>query len=60
MEKESDLQTVDPAVAEVINAELRRQNENIELIASENFTSRAVMERVAANRDKYPELIGGP
>ncbi|MGY8653175.1 MAG: serine hydroxymethyltransferase [Verrucomicrobiia bacterium] len=56
MEKESDLQTVDPAVAEVINAELRRQNENIELIASENFTSRAVMEATGSClTNKYAE-----
>ncbi len=34
---------VDPAVAEVIVAEEHRQQSNIELIASENFTSRAVM-----------------
>ena len=56
MEKESDLQTVDPAVAEVINAELRRQNENIELIASDNFTSRAVMEATGSClTNKYAE-----
>jgi RpiB/LacA/LacB family sugar-phosphate isomerase len=34
---------VDPAVADVIVAEENRQQSNIELIASENFTSRAVM-----------------
>ena len=33
----------DPAVAEAIANELQRQRDKIELIASENFTSRAVM-----------------
>ena len=37
------LETVDPEVAEAIRRERRRQQENIELIASENFTSPAVM-----------------
>lgn len=36
------VQQVDPAIAEVIVAEEQRQQNNIELIASENFTSRAV------------------
>lgn len=43
MHPELTLEAVDPAVAEVIANERRRQQENIELIASENFTSRAVM-----------------
>ena len=34
----------DPRLAEAIDAELTRQRSTIELIASENFTSRAVME----------------
>ncbi|CFX02792.1 Serine hydroxymethyltransferase [Syntrophomonas zehnderi OL-4] len=34
---------VDPEVAEAINNEERRQNRKLELIASENFVSRAVM-----------------
>ncbi|MFP5527284.1 serine hydroxymethyltransferase [Peptococcus simiae] len=33
----------DPALADAIDAEERRQQDKIELIASENFTSRAVM-----------------
>ena len=33
----------DPAVAEAISQELQRQRDKIELIASENFASRAVM-----------------
>lgn len=39
----SILATADPAVAEIIRGEQHRQQNNIELIASENFTSRAVM-----------------
>ena len=37
------IKQVDPQVAEYIEKELRRQQTTIELIASENFTSRAVM-----------------
>jgi len=40
---ELTLEAVDPAIAEIIQRERRRQQENIELIASENFTSPAVM-----------------
>ena len=39
-----NLRKVDSQVAEQIDLELKRQQENIELIASENFTSLAVME----------------
>src|SRR6266403_2578070 len=38
------LRRVDPEIFNAIVAEEKRQRENIELIASENFTSRAVME----------------
>ncbi|MGB1745768.1 MAG: ribose 5-phosphate isomerase B, partial [Limisphaerales bacterium] len=41
---EHRLSSVDPEIAQVINQETTRQQENIELIASENFTSPAVME----------------
>lgn len=37
------LETQDKAVSEAIDLELKRQREKIELIASENFTSQAVM-----------------
>ena len=40
----SPLSVVDPEIAGYIEEERRRQNNNIELIASENFTSPAVME----------------
>jgi glycine/serine hydroxymethyltransferase len=39
-----DLEVVDPQIAKWIAAERRRQNEGIELIASENWVSRAVRE----------------
>ena len=35
---ESALRQMDPAVADLVQAELRRQQDNLELIASENFT----------------------
>ena len=39
-----DLDAVDPDIAHWIEAERARQNERIELIASENFVRRAVLE----------------
>src|SRR2546429_5995581 len=51
-----DLRSVDPEVFAAIAAEERRQRENIELIASENFTSRAVMEaQGSVLTNKYAE-----
>lgn len=38
-----NIRRVDPEIAEVIENELKRQRKNIELIASENFVSPAVM-----------------
>ena len=38
-----DIQKVDPEVAEAIKNEINRQNTHIELIASENWVSKAVM-----------------
>ena len=50
------LQTVDPEVAAAIDRERQRQQENIELIASENFTSPAVMEaQGSVLTNKYAE-----
>jgi len=37
------IKQTDPEIAEVVVQELKRQNENLELIASENIVSRAVM-----------------
>lgn len=50
------LEKVDHQVAEEIKLELKRQQENIELIASENFTSEAVMEACGSVlTNKYAE-----
>ena len=50
------LRAVDPEVAAAIEHECRRQQENIELIASENFTSPAVMEaQGSVLTNKYAE-----
>ena len=50
------LQAVDPEVAAAIEHERLRQQENIELIASENFTSPAVMEaQGSVLTNKYAE-----
>ena len=54
------LRKVDPQVFEAITAEEKRQRENIELIASENFTSRAVMEaQGSVLTNKYAEGYPG-
>ena len=51
---------VDPEVADVIALERQRQEENIELIASENFTSAAVMEaQGSCLTNKYAEGYPG-
>ncbi len=50
------LKTTDPEIAEVIEHERQRQQQNIELIASENFTSPAVMEaQGSVLTNKYAE-----
>ena len=50
----------DPAVAEAIEAELRRQRSHIELIASENFVSPAVMAAMGTClTNKYAEGYPG-
>jgi glycine hydroxymethyltransferase len=54
------LRKVDPEIFDVIQAEEKRQRENIELIASENFTSRAVMEaQGSCLTNKYAEGYPG-
>ncbi len=54
------LRKVDPEIFEAIQAEEKRQRENIELIASENFTSRAVMEaQGSCLTNKYAEGYPG-
>jgi glycine hydroxymethyltransferase len=55
-----DLAVVDPEVAEWIRAEARRQNDGIELIASENWVSRAVREaQGSVLTNKYAEGYPG-
>src|SRR6266403_1911077 len=50
------LRRTDPEIFDTIVAEEKRQRENIELIASENFTSRAVMEaQGSVLTNKYAE-----
>lgn len=54
------LETIDPEVAEVLNRELHRQQNNIELIASENFVSRDVLEaQGSVLTNKYAEGYPG-
>jgi glycine hydroxymethyltransferase len=52
----SVLQEVDPEIAAIIARERKRQKEGLELIASENYTSRAVLEAVGSVlTNKYAE-----
>lgn len=54
------LRGTDPEIAAIIEEEYRRQNGQIELIASENFTSRAVMAAVGSVlTNKYAEGYPG-
>lgn len=56
----SPLEISDPELAVIIQAESRRQRKNIELIASENFTSRAVQEAQGSLlTNKYAEGYPG-
>ncbi|MDP3641014.1 MAG: serine hydroxymethyltransferase, partial [Alphaproteobacteria bacterium] len=51
-----NLSKTDPAIAEAINLELSRQRSQIELIASENIVSKAVMEaQGSVLTNKYAE-----
>lgn len=50
----------DPAIAEIINLELKRQRDHLELIASENFTSAAVLAaQGSVLTNKYAEGLPG-
>jgi glycine hydroxymethyltransferase len=54
------LNEADPAIADAIGLELRRQQEKIELIASENIVSRAVLEaQGSVLTNKYAEGYPG-
>lgn len=50
----------DPKIFELLDKERRRQNENLELIASENFASRSVIEAMGSTlTNKYAEGLPG-
>ncbi len=54
------LRDVDPEIAGLIEEEIARQNEGIELIASENFVSPAVLEAMGSPlTNKYAEGLPG-
>lgn len=54
------LSEADPEVSTIIGKEKDRQFKSLELIASENFTSRAVMEAVGSClTNKYSEGLPG-
>jgi glycine hydroxymethyltransferase len=56
----SPLEKTDPEIAGIIQRELERQNTTIQLIASENFTSRAVLEaQGSVLTNKYSEGYPG-
>jgi glycine hydroxymethyltransferase len=51
-----EVRKTDPEIAEVLDLELARQRNQLEMIASENFTSRAVMETMGSTlTNKYAE-----
>lgn len=52
----NQLKKVDPEIYKVIQNEIKRQEENLELIASENYTSQAVLEAMGSIlTNKYAE-----
>jgi len=56
----SSLQTVDPEVFASIRREIRRQEDELELIASENYVSQAVLEALGTPlTNKYAEGLPG-
>jgi len=56
----SEIENEDPRVAEAIRLEVARQNSHIELIASENFVSKAVMAAMGSPlTNKYAEGYPG-
>lgn len=56
----NNMDKVDPEISAIIHREMARQENKIELIASENFTSRAVMEACgSALTNKYAEGYPG-
>ena len=60
MDFTEDLQQEDKEIFEAINCELKRQQDQIELIASENIVSKAVMEAQGSIlTNKYAEGYSG-
>ena len=58
--RELPISEIDPAIAEAIENEERRQHEGLELIASENFVSEAVLEAAGSVfTNKYAEGYPG-
>jgi glycine hydroxymethyltransferase len=54
------LEEADPEIAQAIRQEIKRQNDGLELIASENFVSRAVLEAAGSVlTNKYAEGYPG-
>ncbi len=55
-----DISEADPAIARLLGAELDRQSDTLEMIASENFTSQAVLQAVGSVlTNKYAEGLPG-
>ena len=55
-----EIQAVDPEIAKCITDEVERQNSHIELIASENWVSKAVMAAMGSPlTNKYAEGYPG-
>ena len=60
MEIKENLKKVDPDIFQAINDETKRQHEHVELIASENFVSEAVLEAIGSTpTNKYSEGYPG-
>jgi len=56
----SHIRETDPAIHSLLESEVARQNEGLELIASENFVSRAVMQAMGTPlTNKYAEGLPG-
>jgi glycine hydroxymethyltransferase len=56
LEKMRHIKNIDPEIYEVIKNEIKRQEENLELVASENFTSLSVLEaQGSVLTNKYAE-----
>jgi glycine hydroxymethyltransferase len=60
LDHNASLRQADPLVARLVDAELRRQQQGLELIASENFASRAVIDAMGTPlTNKYAEGLPG-